>query len=67
MQKILIIIGVIFIIAGLLFPFWNRLGFGHLPGDILIKRDNFTFYFPLTTCIIISIVLTLLLAWLRHK
>jgi formate hydrogenlyase subunit 3/multisubunit Na+/H+ antiporter MnhD subunit len=67
MQKVLIIIGILFIIAGLLLPFWHRIGLGHLPGDIFIKRDNFTFYFPLTTCIIISIVLTLLIAWLRHK
>lgn len=66
MQKILILIGIVFILIGLLLPWILRLGIGHLPGDIFIKRDNFTFYFPLTTGIILSILLSLLY-WFLHK
>lgn len=56
------IIGVITIIIGFLLSFSDRLPFnlGRLPGDILIKKESFTFYFPLTTSIFISVVLSLL-------
>jgi hypothetical protein len=40
---------------------------GRLPGDIYIRRGNFTFYFPITTSIIVSIVLSLIVAWLRRR
>lgn len=60
MQKLLITIGVILIAAGLLWPFLSKLGIGRLPGDIIIRRDGFSFYFPITTMIIISVVLTLI-------
>ncbi len=63
MQKILIILGVILLIVGLLWPLIQRLGFGRLPGDIAIEREGFSFFFPLTTSIIISLVLSLLF-WL---
>ena len=55
-SKILILIGILFVFAGIL---W-QLGFplGRLPGDIYIKRENFTFYFPVTTMILISIVIS---------
>lgn len=43
------------------------IGIGKLPGDILIKKENFTFYFPLATCIIISVILTILLALFNKK
>lgn len=66
MQKLFIIIGIIFIAIGIFLPYIQRSGLGHLPGDILIKRENFSFYFPLTTCIIISAILSLLI-WLFHK
>jgi hypothetical protein len=61
--KILILIGVLIIIVGLaLLLAGNRLGWlGRLPGDIRIERDNFRFYFPITTMIILSIVLSLIL------
>lgn len=60
--KIIIILGAVLIIVGLLMLFAGKLPFiGRLPGDILIKRDNFTFYFPITTSIIISIILSLVL------
>jgi hypothetical protein len=61
MGKFLIIIGIIFIAAGLLITYLPRIPFlGKLPGDITIERENFKFYFPLATSIIISIILSLL-------
>ena len=60
MQKTLLIIGAIFIAAGLLWPLLARLGLGRLPGDIAVKGEGFAFYFPLTTMIILSIVATVL-------
>ena len=60
MQKLLVIAGIVLIAAGLLWPVLSKLGIGRLPGDILIRRDGFTFYFPLTTMIIASVVLTLI-------
>ena len=60
MQKILIIIGIIFLIIGLLYPYIKKLGLGQLPGDILFKSGNSTFFFPVMTCLIISIILTII-------
>ena len=60
MQKILIIIGIIILALGLLYPFLKKIGLGQLPGDIIYKSDNSTFFFPIVTCIIISVVLTLI-------
>ena len=60
MQKILIIIGIILLISGLLYPYIKKLGLGQLPGDILFKTGNSTFFFPLMTCLIISIILTII-------
>jgi hypothetical protein len=59
LSKILITIGAILLIVGILLKL-----IGKLPGDILIKKGNFTFYFPIVTCIIISIVLSLLFSFL---
>ena len=61
MQKILIIIGIILLIVGLLYPYIKKLGLGQLPGDILFKIGNSTFFFPVMTCLIISIILTIIL------
>lgn len=59
--KTLIIIGSLILIAGLVFYFFGRIPFlGKLPGDIAIKKKNFSFYFPIATSILISIVLSLL-------
>jgi len=58
--KLLIIIGLVIAGIGLILLFGGKLGLGKLPGDILIKKDNFTFYFPIVTSIIISIILTVL-------
>ena len=62
MGKLLIILGIIFIVVGLMLTYnWKVPFLGKLPGDISIERPNFKFYFPLTTSIILSILLTLIL------
>jgi uncharacterized protein HemY len=59
--KILIFFGAILIFLGLIFSFAEKIPYlGRLPGDILIKKENFTFYFPLGTCILISIILSVI-------
>lgn len=61
MGKALIILGAGMVLLGLLLVFLPRLPLvGRLPGDILIQRDGFSFFFPLATCIVVSLVLTLL-------
>ena len=60
MSKVLIILGAILILIGLIYPYLNSLGIGRLPGDIVIKKDNFNLYFPVTSAIIISILLTII-------
>ena len=60
MAKLFLTLGVIFILVGLLYPYLSNLGLGKLPGDIIIERKNFNFYFPITTSIIISIILGIL-------
>jgi len=60
--KLFLLFGVIFIIVGLLFIFGSKIPFlGKLPGDIFIKKEGFTFYFPIATSIIISVILTILI------
>ena len=66
MSRFLITLGLILVALGLLWPWLSRLGLGRLPGDILIQRDGFTFYFPVTTAILVSVVLSLLL-WLLGR
>ena len=61
MGKSLIYIGIILIILGLLLTFGEKINLGKLPGDIIIKRDNFSFYFPITTMILLSLVLSLII------
>ena len=60
MQKILIILGIVILVIGLLYPFIKKLGLGQLPGDVIFKSGNSTFIFPIVTCIIISVVLTII-------
>ena len=68
MGKTFIIIGTVLIAAGVFFIFGSRIPFlGKLPGDIFIKRDNFSLYFPLTTSILLSVVLSLLFWIFRSK
>lgn len=64
--KLLILLGIVLVITGVVIMFYPKIPFiGKLPGDILIKRKNFTFYFPVITSIILSIILTLLLNMFR--
>jgi hypothetical protein len=63
MARTLIILGVVLVVTGVLWPVLGRLGLGQLPGDIVVRRDGFVFYFPLTTMILVSGVLSLLF-WL---
>jgi len=60
MQKFLITAGIILLATGLLWPVISKLGLGRLPGDIRIEREGFALYFPITTMIIVSIILTLI-------
>ena len=64
--RTLIIAGAILLVAGLLWPVLGRLGLGRLPGDIAVERENFRFYFPIATSIIVSVVLSLLF-WLFRR
>lgn len=66
MQKTLIVIGIILVLAGLLWPWVGKLPFGRLPGDIIIDKPGFRLYFPITTMIIISVAISVIL-WLLRK
>ena len=66
MQRALITIGLLLVVLGLVWPWAQRMGLGHLPGDIAIERDGFRFYFPLTTMIVISVAVSLILWFLRR-
>jgi hypothetical protein len=65
-SRTLIIFGLVLVAAGLLWPFLAKLGLGRLPGDIVIERENFTFYLPLATSLLISVVLSLIF-WLLGR
>jgi len=67
MGKLLIVIGVLFILAGVIITYSDRIPFlGKLPGDISIQKENFKLYFPLTTSILISVILSLLLYFINR-
>jgi hypothetical protein len=66
MQRSLIIIGVALVLVGLAWPWISKLGLGRLPGDIRIETESGAFYFPIVTCLIISVVLSLVLWFLRR-
>ena len=66
MARWLIILGVVLVVLGLLWPWLTKLGLGRLPGDIVIERENFRGYIPITTSLLISIVLSLVL-WLLNR
>ena len=61
MQRLLIIVGVVILVIGLLWPWLGRIGLGRLPGDFAFEVGGAKIYFPLVTCIVLSIVLTLIL------
>ncbi len=64
-QKTFIIIGILFVLVGLLFPLLKDIGLGRLPGDIVIKKEKSSFYFPIVTCIVVSIIVSLILMFLK--
>jgi hypothetical protein len=66
MQRGLIIAGVLLLLAGVLWPWLVKSGLGRLPGDIVIRRDNVRFYFPIVTSLLLSALLTFLF-WLFRK
>jgi len=65
MRQLLLVLGILLILAALLWPFLSRY-FGRLPGDIVIRRPGFTFAFPIVTCLLLSLLLTLLLSIFRR-
>ena len=65
MARTLIAIGVLLVAAGFAWPWLAKLPLGRLPGDIVIRRDNFQLYLPITTCIVVSLALSLLLRLFR--
>ncbi len=66
--RTLVFIGILLIITGGIFLLAQKLPWiGKLPGDILIKKGNFTFYFPLATCILLSIILSIIFIFLRRR
>ncbi len=66
MSRMLIMIGLLFLAAGLLWPLLAKLGLGRLPGDIMIERPGYAFYFPVVTSLLLGLVLSLIL-WLINR
>lgn len=66
MARFLIILGSVLIVLGLLWPWLGKLGLGRLPGDIVIERENFALYVPITTSILVSLLLSLIF-WLMQR
>jgi len=64
MGKLLIVVGLVIAAIGVLVTL--GVPFGRLPGDVVVRRGSFTFYFPIVTSIVLSLLLTLLLGWLRR-
>ena len=61
----LIYFGLIILVIGLLWPFLKELPIGRIPGDIVIKRDKFTFYFPIITCLVVSLIITIIFRFFK--
>jgi hypothetical protein len=66
MQRSLVLLGLAIVAIGLLWPWIRKLGLGRLPGDIRIQTEHGAFYFPIVTCLVLSIVLSLVL-WLFRR
>jgi hypothetical protein len=66
MARFLIVLGFAILAAGLFWPFLSRIGLGRLPGDIVIQRDSFTFYLPLTTCLLLSLLFSIVV-WIADR
>ena len=66
MTRFLVVVGLAIVVAGLLWPYLAQLGLGRLPGDIVIERENMTFYFPLMTCLLVSVLFSLVF-WVVNR
>ena len=66
MTRILVTLGIVLIVVGLAWPWLAKLGLRRLPGDIVIQRENFRFYFPITTMVLVSLVVSVIF-WLFRK
>jgi hypothetical protein len=66
MERALIVIGLAIAAVGLFWPWLTKLGLGRLPGDIYVRGEHGSFYFPVTTCILVSVVLSLVI-WLMNR
>lgn len=64
--RLLIILGIVILVLGMLWPLITRLGLGRLPGDIVIERENFRLYIPIMTSLIVSVVLSVIF-WLINR
>jgi hypothetical protein len=67
MQRVLIVLGLVLVAAGLLWPWLARLPWGRLPGDITIERPGFSFHFPWVTGLLVSIVVSLVAWWIGRR
>ncbi len=66
MSRTLILIGLAFVVLGLAWPLIQRLGLGHLPGDIVIRREGFQLYFPIVTSLVLSALISFVF-WLINR
>jgi hypothetical protein len=65
--KALIYLGIVLVVVGVIFLLGGKIPWlGHLPGDLTIEREGYTFYFPLTTCVLISVILSLVLYFFKR-
>ena len=67
MARFLIVLGLLILVVGLLWPFLSKLGLGRLPGDIVYRKGNFTLYFPIVTSLLLSVLLTVVLTLFRRR
>lgn len=65
MQKILIYIGLIILVIGLLWPLLKELPIGRMPGDIVLQKNKFTFYFPIITCLVVSLIISIIFRFFK--
>jgi hypothetical protein len=66
MQRLLILLGLLMLGAGLAWPWLRRIPFGRLPGDIHIVREGFSFHFPIVSCIVVSVLVSLIVWFFRR-
>jgi Protein of unknown function (DUF2905) len=66
MARSLIVLGLVILVAGLLWPYLSQIGLGRLPGDLVIERRNVTIYLPLMTCLLLSVLFSLAL-WVINR